>query len=81
MLSFVPDRDGYASYGRPQSSWVHEHFLTIETATKMSRGKSSTYEHRGKVPPWASVPDFVNARNVSRYVDSEGHSAAASPEE
>ncbi len=81
VLSFVPDRDGYASYGRPQAFWVHEHVLTIETATKMSRGKSLTYEHRGKVPPWASVPDFVNARNVIRYVDSEGHSAAASPEE
>ena len=34
VLSFVPDRDGYASYGRPTAYWVHEHVLTIELATK-----------------------------------------------
>ncbi len=54
---------------------------TIDEATTMVKRRCRSWEHLGKVPPWASVPDFVNARNVIRYVDSEGHSAAASPEE
>ena len=44
VLSFVPDRDGYASYGRPQSYWVNEDVRTIAVATTMSSGKLRLFE-------------------------------------
>ena len=81
VLSFVPDGDGFASYGRPQAYWVHEAVFTIGNATTMSRGKVRSYEHHGKVPPWASVPDVQPVKRVIPCVDSGGRSAAASPKD
>ena len=72
---------GCASYGSPTAYWVHEHVLTIELATKMSWGKIRSYEHRGKVPSWASATEFAPTRNVIRYRDGGGHSAAVSQQE
>ena len=66
-LSFVPDRDGYASYGRPLAYWVHEAVYSVEQATAMSRGKVRSFEHHGKVPPWASIPEIVPAKCVIPY--------------
>ncbi len=79
VLSFVPDRDGYASYGRPLAYWVQERVYTIKLATTMSKGKPYTYEHLGKIPSWAWSPEVQPVRRIIRYVDSTGHSAAASP--
>ncbi len=67
VLSFVPDRDGYASYGRPLAYWVHEAVFTIEEATTMSYGKVRMYEHHGNVPTWALLKNDP-VRHVIPYV-------------
>jgi hypothetical protein len=71
VLSFVPDRDGYASYGRPEAYWVREVIHTIEEATIMSKRRSRSWEHYGKVPPWACLPICDPIRKVIRHINRE----------
>ena len=79
VLSFVPDRDGYASYGRPLVYWVHEAVYSVEQATAMSRGKVRSFEHHGKVPPWASTPEIAPVKCVIPY-HGESTTAVARPD-